>query len=145
MKQELISVLESFGYPVYLQGSMNIDDAYPDSFFTFWNNSSDETAHYDNDASAFVWDFDVNFYSSDPALVNTVPVTARKRLKAAGFIVRGKGHDVLSDEITHTGRGLDVYYREENTPPDPPGPEPEPSPEDDEDENEETDGDTANN
>ena len=33
---------------------------------------------------------------------------AKKILKENNFIVTGKGHDVVSDEPTHTGRGIDV-------------------------------------
>ena len=40
----LIEILESFGYPVMLQGSMLPDDKYPNHFFTFWNNSSSQFA-----------------------------------------------------------------------------------------------------
>ncbi len=114
VKELLISILSDFGYPVILQGTLSDDESYPDSFFTFWNNSSDDIIHYDNDAAAFEWDFDVNFYSVNPTLVNTMLIQAKTALKQAGFIVGGKGHDVASDEITHTGRGIDVLFREEN-------------------------------
>ena len=50
----------------------------------------------------------MNFYSSDPSLVNTKLLEAKALLKAQGFIVSGKGHDVMSDEPTHTGRGINV-------------------------------------
>lgn len=115
MKEKLIEILETFGYPVFLQGSLNSDDAYPDSFFTFWNNYANDLVHYDNDTRAYEWSFDVNFYSTSPQSVNTMLEAVRTALKAGGFVVRGKGHDVLSDEITHTGRGLNVLYREEET------------------------------
>lgn len=36
MEDKLIELLESFGYPVFLQGSLGSGDDYPSSFFTFW-------------------------------------------------------------------------------------------------------------
>lgn len=50
----------------------------------------------------------MNFYSNDPNLVNTKLLEAKKIFKQNGFIVRGKGYDVASDEPTHTGRGINV-------------------------------------
>lgn len=112
LKDELISLLETLGYPVRLQGSFAEDEQYPESFFTFWNNDSTDGSHYDNDAVNYVWDFDVNFYSIDPALVNTVLLDAKRLMKSNGWIVSGKGHDLASDEPTHTGRGINVIYIE---------------------------------
>lgn len=114
MKQKLINVLETFGFPVILQGSMSPEQEYPDSFFTFWNNSSNDGSHYDNDAISFAWDFDVNFYSKNPELVNSILVETRTKLKQEGFIVIGKGYDLASDEPTHTGRGINVLALEQN-------------------------------
>ena len=108
MKDLLIELLESFGYPVFLQGSLSVDEPYPNSFFTFWNNNSNTDTYYDNDEYKIVWNFDLNFYSSDPALVNTKLIEAKALLKQNGFIVSGKGYDIASDESTHTGRGINV-------------------------------------
>lgn len=112
MKELLITLLESFGYPVFLQGSLSEDEAYPESFFTFWNNETPDGSHYDNEAINYVWNFDVNFYSVDPELVNTMLLQAKAILKQNGFIVGGKGYDVASDEPTHTGRGINVLIVE---------------------------------
>lgn len=106
MTELLISTLMEFGYPVRLQGSLAEDEKYPETFFTFWNNSSDDGAHYDNSAINYVWSFDVNLYSVDPALVYSKLEEARTALKNAGFIVSGKGYTIASDEPTHTGRGI---------------------------------------
>lgn len=114
MKEQLIELLSSFGYPVILQGSLTEDEKYPQSFFTFWNSETADQNHYDNDAVAYVWDFDVNFYSTDPVLVNTKLLEAKRLLKANGWIVGGKGYDVPSDEPTHTGRGMNALYLELN-------------------------------
>lgn len=107
MKEILIELLESFGYPVFLQGSLG-DCAYPESFFTIWNNSSDDNNHYDNEPVSYTWSFDVNFYSVNPELVNNMLLEAKAVLKANGFIISGKGYDLMSDEPTHTGRGMNA-------------------------------------
>lgn len=108
MKDLLISTLTPLGFPIFLQGSLSEEDAYPESFFTFWNNESTGSEFYDNEEHSTVWDFDLNFYSSNPALVNSKLLEAKALLKTAGFIVSGKGYDVASDEATHTGRGINV-------------------------------------
>ena len=97
-------------YPVYLQGSMSDTDVYPTSFFTYWNNQTADAAFYDNQETETIWDFDLNFYSVDPLLVNTVLLTVKSELKKKGFIIDGSGYDVLSDEATHTGRGINPIY-----------------------------------
>lgn len=112
MKDLLISILESLGYPIFQQGSLSEDDKYPNSFFTFWNNETYDKDFYDNSENFTVWDFDLSFYSVDPALVDEMLVKAKQKLREADFIVRGKGHDVASDEITHTGRGINVLKME---------------------------------
>lgn len=110
MKDELITLLEELGYPVFLQGSLNADEAYPPAFCTFWNDSTDGAAFYDNDAHAFVWSFSINFYATDPVLVNGIMPQLRALFRSRGWIVQGLGYDVPSDEITHSGRAIDVLY-----------------------------------
>ena len=119
MRDALISLLAALEYPVFLQGSLLPDEPYPPSFFTIWNDDGYDGSHYDNDAVSTIWRFSVNFYSTDPALVISELDAARAALKAAGWIVSGRGYDVASDEQTHTGRGfsalyLDFYGRETN-------------------------------
>lgn len=110
MEDNLIELLESFGYPVYRQGSLSDDEEYPDSFFTFWNNNSPDHAHYDNSDYGTEWDFDVNFYSNDPSLTYSVLANARVLLKQNKWIVPTKGYDVQSDEPSHTGRGMEALF-----------------------------------
>lgn len=112
MKDLLISILEPLGFPIFQQGSLNKDEAYPDSFFTFWNNDSNNSSYYDNKEHNTIWDFDLNFYSNDPALVSTKLLEAIEKLKTKNFIANGKGYDVASDVITHTGRGINIIKNE---------------------------------
>lgn len=112
MDENLIALLETFGYPVYRQGSLSDTDTYPDSFFTFWNNDSPDHSHYDNTDYGTEWDFDVNFYSNNPDLTYSVLLQARTLLKENGWVIPEKGHDVMSDEPTHTGRGITALFLE---------------------------------
>ena len=122
---DLISILESLSlpevatkdtpvpaWPVRRQGSLGEDEAYPDSFFTFWCIETPGAAFYDNAPTVHIWRYTVYFYSTDPSLVNSVPITAAEALRAAGWIVDGKGYDVPSDEITHTGRAFEAVFVE---------------------------------
>ena len=114
MEDLLISTIEgAFGYPVILQGSMSPEENYPDNFFTYWNNSADGTSFYSNEEKAIVWNYTLNFYSKNPQAVNEKLLEAKTELKAVGFVVNGAGHSVASDEPTHTGRGIEVVYRQE--------------------------------
>lgn len=112
MEDKLIELLETFGYPVYRQGSLSNDATYPDSFFTFWNNQSPDHAFYDNTEYGTEWDFDVNFYSNDPDLTYSKLFEAKTLLKQNGWVVPGKGHDVMSDEPSHSGRGISALFLE---------------------------------
>lgn len=112
MEDKLIEILSTFGYPVYRQGSLSDDEAYPNDFFTYWNNDSSDHSHYNNSEYGTTWDFDVNFYSIDISRTYSTLAEARMKLKENKWIVPGKGYDVASDEPTHTGRGIRAFYLE---------------------------------
>ena len=112
MEDNLIAILLTEGVPVYRQGSMSDDEAYPETLITFWNNTSPNHAHYDNNEYGTAWDYSVFVYSSDPAKVYSVLMSIREKLKAAGWAVPSKGYDVASDDPSHTGRALEVFFLE---------------------------------
>ena len=112
MKELLVNELKKFGYPVFLQGSLNDDEAYPETFITFWTDNSYDNSHYDNDAVSWGWSYQVVLYSSNPELLNSKPNEIRAALKKAGFIPQGKGRDIPSDEPSHTGWVTDYLYLE---------------------------------
>lgn len=112
MKQLLIDTLNTFGCPVYLQGTLNPEEAYPESFITFWTDYTSDNAHYDDDVHSVDWNFSVIFYSSNPTLVNTKPKEIIKAMRSAGFIPQGKGQDIPSDEPNHTGWAMEFIYTE---------------------------------
>lgn len=112
MIEKLQSAILPLGYPMYRQGSLADASEYPESFFTFWNFQADEVKSYDNAPVGCEWGYWLYFYSTEPELVETELLRAKDALKAAGFDVWGKGTDVKSDTITHTGRMLTAYYNE---------------------------------
>lgn len=115
MKQKLIEILERFcPNNVYLQGTMNADESYPETFITFWVNYTEDDEHYDDDVCAWAWNFSVMVYSSNPLTVNTLPFEIMQALKGAGFIPQGKGNDIPSDEPNFTGWATEYIYKEIN-------------------------------
>lgn len=113
MKEKLIEILEQFcPNNVFLQGTLDENVSYPESFITFWTNSTESGAFYDDDENAFIYDFSVYYYSSDPAQVGAVPPQIRTALKQAGFIPQGKGNDIPSDVPTHTGWVMEFLKKE---------------------------------
>lgn len=110
MKKELINILHSFGYPVYLKGTLNENDTYPESYFVFWNYQTLNGRYYDNKPTSTTWDFWVYFYSVDPDLVNSVLSSAADKLAEGGWIVEDDGEDATSYEASHTGRMLSCRF-----------------------------------
>lgn len=116
MKNLLIETLSKVGFiageTLFLQGTFNPAEKYPDTFATFWTNNTAAGVHFDNDTKSYNWAFTVILYSNNPAIVNEKPNEIRAALKAAGFIPQGKGQDVPSDEPTHTGWAMDFLKTE---------------------------------
>lgn len=110
MKDLLIQTLSALGYDVILQGSLAENEPYPESFITFTTISSPETVHLDDNPHGTQWQYSVIFYTSNPALMSTVPIQIYNAMRGAGFVPQGKGFDIPSDEPTHTGWANEYYY-----------------------------------
>lgn len=113
MKQQLFNALNTIcPNNVFLQGTLDSNEAYPESFITYWTNYTADRAHYDDDVHSVDWQFSVIFYSSDPLLVETTPLQIRTALKALGYIPQGKGSDVMADNPAYTGWAMDFIKTE---------------------------------
>lgn len=112
MKDKLVAALLPLGYPVHLQGTIAENEPYPDSFITFFTTDSETVQNFDNAEALTAWQYQVFFYSADPATMKSAPQTIRATLKAAGFIPQGKGYDIPSDQPTHTGWVCEYLYLE---------------------------------
>lgn len=112
MEDELIQILEGIeqGVAVIRQGSLPPTEAYPDTFFTFWNRSEEGQSYYDNDLASHVCRFDVNVYSRSAETAYSLLREARLVLKQYGWVCTSLGYDIASDEPTHIGRGMQVEF-----------------------------------
>lgn len=112
VKQTLIELLETFGYPVSLQGSYEEGSKLPKSFFTFWNYETN-LKFVDNDIQATEYVYRVYFYSKDPMLTNSVLINTRKLLMNNNFHCTGD-YDIDSGEAKYTAREMEVRYLQIN-------------------------------
>jgi hypothetical protein len=110
----LIDALKTCGFvegqTLFLHGTMNPEEAYPNTYATFWTDDAPDGVHFDNATGSYDWAFSVILYSNDPEIVNTKPNEIRAVLKAAGFIPQGKGHAYPSEEATHTAWMISYKY-----------------------------------
>ena len=109
MNNELVEILKSIGYPVYLQGSLTAADEYPAAFFTFWCFEAPEGAHYDNQPHSATWGYWVYSYARESDVLDAMTDQMREKLRAAGWTTNGRPVDAASDEPSHAGKMLDVY------------------------------------
>lgn len=113
MKEKLIAILECFCPDnVYLQGTLNDEEDFPQDFITFFVSDTGDLEYFDNALVGEAWHFSVIYYSNDPAKVNSVPFTISAALKNAGFIPEGKGRDIFSNKAGYTGWAMDFVIRE---------------------------------
>ena len=110
MIDSLITILESFNYPVMRQGSLPPSAKYPDTFITYWNNDESGQSYYDNKTASVVFDYSINVYSTSLNTCYSLLDSIRLSLLQNGWIITDRGFDVASDEITHAGRGLETQY-----------------------------------
>lgn len=117
-KDILISALVELGYEdaktIFQHGSMSKDEPYPDTFFTYWNDETEDKLFRDNRPDNTEWIFTLSCYSYNPFTLEEEFNKAIQKLKTKGFIINGKGADAISDEPTHTGRDIRLIYIEKN-------------------------------
>lgn len=108
IEDELIEKLSLLNYPVIRQGSLSPEDVYPDTFITFWNTSEVGGNFYNNKIFKESYGFAIYVYSNLPENTYSVLRQIRDLLCDGEWIITQRGFDVASDEITHTGRGMNV-------------------------------------
>lgn len=111
VKEKLITVLETFCPDnVFLQGTLNAEQDYPQKFVTFFITSTQLNAFYDNQENEVDFYISVIFYSNNPTEISTYAENIMRALFAEGFILENAGNDIISDVQTHTGWAMDLIY-----------------------------------
>ena len=107
MIDKLLNALQSFcNGNIFEQGTLAPEADYPESFITY-SFESDECYYFDDKEIGAHWFGAVVLYSSDYSKIETLPPEIRKALRAAGFIVKGKGAPIPSPRPSHDGWALD--------------------------------------
>lgn len=109
--KELYEVLETLGLDVYRQGSMTVDQEYPEAFLTFWEHDC-KTIHYDNCSVKmlhYVW---IYVYALPKEMQKwqeeVISVLKQKRT----IVIQKEFIDVGSDVQTHIGKMLSICVAE---------------------------------
>lgn len=117
-KDILISALVELGYEdaktIVQQGTLSKKEPYPDTFFTYWNDNTEDKNFRDNKPDSTDWIFYLACYSNNPFTLEEEFNKAIQKLKTKGFIISGKGADANSEKESHVGRDINLIYVEKN-------------------------------
>lgn len=112
MWEKLQEVFDLIGLPYSRQGSFSEDEKLPDSFFTFWNKSSEYEGYFSNRPTKCIWVWNVFFYTNNPELIYSQLNDFITTAKENGFIVGSQGKDLPTDEPNYFGRYVEISYIE---------------------------------
>lgn len=113
MWYKLEEVFKIVGLPYSRQGSYEEDEKLPDSFFTFWNENSEEKTFYNNKPTRCEWEWSIFFYTINPDEVYSVMDNFIKVAKENGFIISSRGRDIPTGEPNYYGRFVKIIYNEQ--------------------------------
>lgn len=109
MDEFLINLLETLGYDVIKQGTLDSEDTPPNAFFTFWNWQAPRDSYYDNKYHKAIYYYQLQFYSNDIFIVDNVVEKAVELLEKNGFELEEEPTDSYSDIPTYTGKTFEVF------------------------------------
>lgn len=116
MKTKLFNALNTIcENRVFLQGTFDAEQSYPDEFITFWTDSSTNRSFYSDTAVSYDWTFTVIYYSNNPQNVLDKPQMIIEALEQEGFQSQGKGFDIYSDDPAFTGWVMEFIITEYQT------------------------------
>lgn len=107
---DIYKLLASLNLPVFVQGDMPEEMAYPKTFITYiWFTSAD-LWRFDNRAIATNYTAQVTVYSSSPDEMDLYVAKVIELLTANGYSKSDGGRMIPSDEPTHLGWTIDFNY-----------------------------------
>ena len=107
---DIYSLLDSLGLPVFIQGDMPEEMAYPATFVTYIWLSSSDLWRFSNKAIATVYTAQVTVYSCFPDAIDEYLEKVILLLEKNGYSKSGNGRMIPSDEPTHLGWTIDFDF-----------------------------------
>ena len=106
--KDLKDIFELIDVPIYRQGSLAENEAYPDETFgTDWVRSDDLDDWYDNKPRKREITCDINIYSNDYDTMSQKIQKIRDDC-IENDIITSDIHDLASDDVDYTGQGVTV-------------------------------------
>ena len=112
MDEKLISILETLGYDVILQGSLDSEEEYPSSFFTYWNWENPREQYYDNKHKSVASSFQIQFYTTDMKILDSVVNQAVQLLEENDFMLDEEPINNYSDIPNYKSKTFDVIIEQ---------------------------------
>ena len=104
----LKDIFELIDVPIYRQGSLAENEAYPDeTFCTYWMRSDDLDDWSDNKPRKREITCDINIYSNDYDTMSQKIQKIRDDC-IENDIITSDIHDLASDDVDYTGQGVTV-------------------------------------
>lgn len=95
VKDKLIEAVEGIGIPCYYARTYPQEKS--DYYVTFYCQSSEDIACFDNTRNITNWSFDVRYFDDNPERRENMKYTLRTALEGAGFLTDGIGWDIIKN------------------------------------------------
>lgn len=108
MDDLLISLLETLADDVIKQGTLDVEEYPPNTFFTYFNWQNPRDKYYDNKHRSVVYYYQIQFYSKDIKVVDDILVRTIELLESNGFNIEEEPIDSYSDLQNYTCKSFEV-------------------------------------
>lgn len=114
VKDDLINAIENnLNIPCYYARSFPPEDSNDEQYVTFYCQSSDDVANFDNRRHVTNWSFEVRYFDDNPERREEMKYKLREVLENAKFFTDGIGWDILrTSEIDKDGFSMTFDYLE---------------------------------
>ena len=114
MENKLVEILENinldFEFDVKLQGTLDIEEECPESYFTYWCWDNARSKYYDNKHNVNYIGYQIIAYSTDRATVIEMITRAVEELEKNGFDLEDDPVDYHTSRERYTAKMIDIYY-----------------------------------
>ena len=103
---DIVKELEELGLDVWQQGNVPTD--MPDSYITYWNDSSTDNLNSDNKTNLIEYQYTLIYYTKEWETLCVIFENIVSLLKSKNYIVDGMGFDIDSGIDEYIARCIEV-------------------------------------